>query len=113
MALSTSPSQTVSLWPPTPTPALMDSGAKMESLSNLGSGAVGRKRPGAGRDRDKTGPEKLVELTQGQSSPRRQRGSLGPRKETRVVCAGHRNKQERTRFGPESRGSVFYSEPCL
>lgn len=43
MALSTSPSQTVSLWPPTPTPALMDSGAKMESLSNLGSGAVGRK----------------------------------------------------------------------
>ena len=49
MALSTSPSQTVSLWPPTPTPALMDSGAKMESLSNLGSGAVGRKETRRGQ----------------------------------------------------------------
>ena len=43
MALSISHLPTVSLCPLTPTPALIDSSAKMESLSSLGSRAVGRK----------------------------------------------------------------------
>lgn len=94
---------------PCPTPALTDSSAKMERLSNSGSGAVGRRETWS----------QEMETRQGQScqkSPLRGKdkergGSPEQCRETRGTCIGHGKKADSPSFGPEPWGSVFYSEP--
>lgn len=91
----------------------MDSSAKMESLSSFGSGAAGRKETWSLEQRQ-DGAREAGGAHTGAKRPKeteRQPGATQGNKS--CVRRTQINKQECARFGPESWGSVFYSEPCL
>lgn len=92
----------------------MDSRAKMESLSSFSSGAAGRKETWSRERQRQDGAREAGGAHTGAKRPKETERQPGAT-QGNESCARRTqiNKQERARFGPESQGSVIYSEPCL